>query len=124
MGIFKVMMSVSAIGRLLSILAIIGLAVAPIARPAMSLSNGIVAIVDKATMAMPEDMPCCPNKAAIPTCDGNCPLMAICAIQFLCNAVQGLGLVIPLSLAGLLFPVNDLDVAGLSQAPPPRPPNT
>jgi hypothetical protein len=50
--------------------------------------------------------------------------MAICAIQLLCNAVQGLGLVIPLSLAGLLLPGNDSDVAGLSQAPLPRPPNT
>ena len=50
--------------------------------------------------------------------------MANCATQFLCNAVQGAGLVIPLGLAGALLPENDTHVAGLSQAPPPRPPNT
>jgi hypothetical protein len=46
----------------------------------------------------------------------------MCATQFLCNAVQAAGLVIPLRLAGVFFPGNDTDVAGLSQGPPPRPP--
>ena len=48
--------------------------------------------------------------------------MALCATQFLANAVQGVGLVIPLGLANFFFPGNDTDVAGLSQGPPRRPP--
>jgi hypothetical protein len=51
-------------------------------------------------------------------------LMTICATQCLCNAVQGLELVIPLILAGLLFPGDYFPADGLSQAPAPRPPNT
>jgi hypothetical protein len=118
------MTSLSTIGRVLSILALFGLAVAPVARPAVALPHGNMAIADDAAMAMPEDMPCCPKKAPNPDCGRDCPLMAICATQLLCNAVQGLTLVIPLSLADLCFPGNDTRVAGLSQAPPPRPPNT
>jgi hypothetical protein len=117
-------MSLSAIGRLLSILAIIGLAVAPIVRPAMALPDGHTAMVDDAAMGMPEDMPCCPRKAPIPDCGKDCPLMAICATQFLCSAIQGSGLRIPIGLAELFFPSDDSYVAGLSHAPPPRPPNT
>ena len=124
MGIFKTMMSLSAIGRLLSILAIIGLAVAPIVRPAVALPNGHTAMVDDPVMGMPQGMPCCPSKAPIPDCDRDCPLMAICATQFFCNAIQGSGLQIPIGLAGLFFPSDDSYVAGLSHAPPPRPPNT
>ncbi|HEY4736317.1 MAG TPA: hypothetical protein VIH63_02870 [Xanthobacteraceae bacterium] len=96
------------------------------------MSNASMAIAghaaDHAAMAMPEgmlpeDMPCCPKKVPIPNCDRDCPLMAMCATQSLCNAAQGL-LVVPLGLAGFLLPGNEFHVAGLSQAPPPRPPNT
>ena len=66
------------------------------------------AMADDAAMAMPEDMPCCPKKAPIPDCGRDCSL-AICATQFLCNAVQGAGLVMPLGLANVLLPGNDTD---------------
>jgi hypothetical protein len=68
------------------------------------------------------DMPCCPTKAPIPDCGKDYLFMAMCATQFLASAVQGVGLVIPLGLAGVFFPGNDTDVADLSQGPPPRPP--
>jgi len=116
------MMSLSAIGRLLSILAIIGLAAAPITRAAMALPSGSAAMVDDAAMDMPEDMPCCPKKASIPDCGKDC--LAICATQVLWNAVYGANLVTPLGLAGVFLPSDDSRVAGLSHAPPPRPPNT
>ena len=80
------------------------------------------AMVDEAAMAMPEDMPCCPKKSPIPDCGRDCLFMAMCAMQFLCNAVQPSGLVIPLGMASIFPPCNDTDVAGLSQGPPPRPP--
>ena len=118
------MMSLSTIGRFLSVFAIIGLAVVPIVRPTMALPNGNMAIIDDAAMSMPEGMACCPKQTPIPDCGKDCPLMAICATQLLCNAEQGSGLVIPLGFAGLFLPSNDSRLAELSQAPPPRPPNT
>jgi len=118
------MITLSTIGRFLSVLAIIGLAVVPIARPAMTLPNTNVAMVDDTAMGMPEDMACCPKQAPVPDCGKDCPLMAICATQFLCNAMQGLGLIIPVGAASFVFPGNDSHLAGLSQAPPLRPPDT
>ena len=46
--------------------------------------------------------------------------MAICGMQIICNA--GVGLHIPLALASVILPGDDMDVAGLKQTPPPRPP--
>jgi len=118
-----------AIRSLLAIPAIVGLVLGPIARPAMAIPppmhTGVAsgqAMVDEAAMAMPEDMPCCPKKSPIPDCGRDCLFMAMCAMQFLCNAVQAAGLVIPLGMASVFSPGNDTDVAGLSQGPPPRPP--
>jgi hypothetical protein len=114
----------SVIRRLLAILAIAGLAVAPMAMPTatQAAATSDQSMVDHAAMAMPEDMPCCPKKAPIPDCGKDCLFMAMCATQLLCNAVQESGLVMPLALASIFFPGNDTDVAGLSQGPPPRPP--
>jgi hypothetical protein len=115
------MKTLSAIRRLISILAIVGLAVGPLARPAAASHQPMV---DHAAMAMPEDMPCCPKKAPMPDCGKDCLFMAMCATQFFCNAVSGAALIIPLGLASVLSPGNDTDLAGLSQGPPPRPPKT
>jgi hypothetical protein len=121
--------TLSTIRSLLAIPAIVGLILGPIARPAMAMPAPMhtavasdQAMVDEAAMAMPEDMPCCPTKAPIPDCSKDCVFMAVCAMQFLCNAVQTAGLVIPLGMASVFSPGNDTDVAGLSQGPPPRPP--
>ena len=114
------MMSLSAIGRLLSILAIIGLAIAPIVRPVMALPNGDTALADDTAMSMPQDMPCCPKKAPIPDCGRDC--LANCATQLLCNAVQGAGLLMPLGPANALPRGNAKALVGLAQRPPLRPP--
>jgi hypothetical protein len=121
--------TLSTIRGLLAILAIVGLVLGPIARPAMAMAVPMhtavasdQAVVDEAAMAMPEGMPCCPKKSPIPDCDRDCLLMAMCAMQFLCNAVQTAGLVIPLGMTSVFSPGNDTDVAGLSQGPPPKPP--
>jgi hypothetical protein len=117
--------TLSAIRSLLAILAIVGLVLGPIAKPVMAMPTPMHMGVDQAMVneaAMPEDMPCCPTKAPIPDCGKDCLFMAMCATQFLANAVQGVWLVIPLGLASVFFPGNDTDVAGLSQGPPPRPP--
>jgi hypothetical protein len=118
-----------AIRSLLAIVAIVGLVLGPIARPVMAMPApmhmGVAsdqAMVKGAAMAMPEDMPSCPRTAPIPDCGKDCLFMAMCATQFLCNAVQTAGLVTPLGMASVFFPGDDTDVTGLSQGPPPRPP--
>jgi hypothetical protein len=116
-----------AIRSVLSILAVVGLAVAPVARPAMGMPAIIQADIasDHVAMAMPEeampeDMPCCPKKAPIPDCGKDC--LAICATQLLSNAVQGAGLVMPHGPANVLPFGNDTALVGLGQSPPLRPP--
>jgi hypothetical protein len=117
----------SAIRSLLGILAIVGLVVGPIARPAMAMPAPMPtavasdqATVNEAAMAMPEDMPCCPKKAPMRDCGKDC--LAICATQLLCNAVQGAALVMPLGPANVLPPGNDTALVALGQPPPLRPP--
>ena len=105
------MKALSAIRSLLAIAAIGGLVLAPIAMPSMAMPapmhTGVAAdqeMFDEAAMAMPEDMPCCPKKSPIPDCGRDCPFMAMCAMQFLCNAVQAAGLAIPLGLTSVFLP--------------------
>jgi hypothetical protein len=80
-------------------------------------------MANDAATAMAQDMPCCPTQAPVSNCGGDCLLMAVCVTQLLCNAVPGAGLVIPLGLLSVFIPGNDTDTAGLSQGPPPRPPD-
>jgi len=74
------------IARLLAILAIAGLAVAPLATPAAAKASGHVEMTDMAAMStesmstesMSTDMPCCPDeKSGCP----DCPLAAICVLK-------------------------------------------
>ena len=118
----------SIIRSLLPILAVVGLILAPVARPAMAIAADMQAAVahdqpmDHAVMAMPADMPCCPDKALMPDCAKDCPLMAMCAAQAFYDAPQAAGVVTRLVLASVMVPVSDTDLASLSQRPPPRPP--
>lgn len=106
-------------------LAVVGLALAPIAHPAMAMTAFAQAgatseqAVDHAHMAMPEDMPCCPKKAPIPDCSKDC--LAICATQLFCN-ISAAALAVPVGLANLLLPVNEPGLSSVKQRPPPRPP--
>jgi hypothetical protein len=64
------------IARLLAILAIAGLAVAPLATPAAAKASGHAEMTDMASMST--DMPCCPDeKSGCP----DCPLAAICVLK-------------------------------------------
>ncbi|WP_262297093.1 hypothetical protein [Microvirga sesbaniae] len=120
-----------AITRLLSILAIVGIVLAPFTAPAVA--GGMAAPVamtdtgmdmassdDGMTMA---DMPCCPpEKPAMPDCQKACPLATLC----LAKLVQG---ILPvgevsarLGIAVALLPGNDAAPDTLLPLPPPRPP--
>jgi hypothetical protein len=118
------MQSVCAIaGRFLSLMAIAGLVILPITKPATWFSNASAEVIGDAMLAMPEDMPCCPKQAPVSDCGKDCPFAAICGTPFFCNPAQQPALVMPVEVAGLLVPRNDARLAGLSQGPPPRPPD-
>src|SRR3954454_22471209 len=66
------------IARLLAILVIAGLAVAPLATPAAAKSSGHAEMASMSTESMSTDMPCCPDeKSGCP----DCPLAAICVLK-------------------------------------------
>jgi hypothetical protein len=120
-----------AITRLLSVLAILGLVLAPFTAPAVA--GGMVAPAATADtgmeMASPGDdtamagMPCCPPETpAVPDCQKACPLATLC----LAKIVQG---ILPVgavstrfSIALALMPGNDAAPDTLAPIPPPRPP--
>lgn len=104
-------------------LALAGLLLTPIAVPAMPVATDMAeSMADHAAMAMPADMPCCPDEAPMPNCGKDCPFMAMCAAQFLSIMPQGTGLITPLALASVVVPGNDAGLSGLTQRPPPKPP--
>ena len=118
----------SAIQRAFAVLAIAGLILAPLARPAMAMSSetqGIMSALGatdaQTAMIMPGDMPCCPHKAPASDCGKDCPLMALCMASLLQSAPIDVPLFIPL-LATIVIPGNDADLSSLAQAPRPRPP--
>jgi hypothetical protein len=109
----------SAIRYLFAALAIVGLILAPIASPAAAMP---AAMSDDASMAMPADMPCCPDQAPMPGCGKDCPFMAVCSAPSVCDTPRGMVLAVPPVLAGLVDPGHDAGLNGLNQRPPPRPP--
>jgi hypothetical protein len=119
----------SSMHRVFAVLAIAGLILAPLARPAMAMPSQMQGSMSEhgATdtqmdMAMPADMPCCPDKTPASDCGKDCPLMALCMASVLQSAPLGAALFITLKLAGIVILGNDADRGSLAQAPPPRPP--
>jgi hypothetical protein len=115
-----------AITRLLSILAILGLVLAPFTAPAVAggmaapMAMDISSIGDEVAMA---DMPCCPpEKPVMPDCQKACPLATLC----LAKLVQGIAPVSDMpsrfNIARALLPGNDASPDTLAPIPPPRPP--
>jgi hypothetical protein len=122
----------TALRRLLSGLAVLGLILAPLAPPAMAMGVNSPAVMSDhetmagdAAMAMPAGMPCCPEKAPMPDCAKDCPLMALCMTNFVpALPTAGTGQFVVFKLASVVIPRNDPDVGSLTQAPPHRPPKT
>jgi hypothetical protein len=102
-----------------SALALVGLLLTPIAMPAAA--DMAQRMGDPAAMAMPADMPCCPDEAPMPGCK-DCPFMVACAAQLLYDMPREAILALPLMLASIVLPGNDAGLNGLTQRPPPRPP--
>ncbi|MGH6712931.1 MAG: hypothetical protein ACREEK_28750 [Bradyrhizobium sp.] len=107
------------LGRLLAILVIAGLVVAPFSGPA---NAGVgKAEPEMAATEMVADMPCCPDKSMPRDCD-QCPLMALCmAKTFHEPSSAGMIEIRPVTLR-MLAPGSDPQGDSLGQHPPPRPP--
>jgi hypothetical protein len=104
-----------AITRLLAILAIVGIVVAPFAAPAVA--GGMAA-----PMAI-ADMPCCPPaKPVMPDCQKACPLATLCLAKIVQGIMPMNAVPARFSIAQALIPGNDANPDTLAPIPPPRPP--
>lgn len=130
--------------RLILALALLGLVLAPVVRPAMAMT-GMPGMTHQ-TMSdmsmgpsqdmngMAADMECCPGMAghaddagktapANNDCGKDCPLMAGCVGASLTELPQAPSLNFPVAIREVVTLANDTDVASLTRAPSPRPPN-
>ena len=127
----------STIRRLLAVLMIAGLALAPISRPVMaattshgsdqSMAHEMAssemspsAVADE----MARDMPCCPSKAPMPVDCDKCVFMASCASIYF-TAMSATAFQPPLIASdAIALQRNDSRPDGLGHPPPEHPPRT
>lgn len=120
----------SVIGRFFAVLAIAGLVLAPIVRPAMAMPMDMdthasmgepVAADPVAPAAAPNDMSCCPGKLSLPDCGKDCPLMALCGAAPL-HFVSQTSLIVPIAFVSIRFPADQSALVSVARAPPRKPP--
>jgi hypothetical protein len=112
------------IRRLLALVAIAGLVLAPMSWSAGAMSMNMPSAMGSSAdsgMAMPSDMDCCPKKAHLTDCGKNCPFMAICMGVGL-QGERDTSFSIPLVPISTMVPGRQRDLDGLAQPPPTRPP--
>jgi hypothetical protein len=118
------------IRRLLAISVIVGLVLAPLARPVMAGTTpeaSMSAMTDDMSMSatsdeMAGDMPCCPAKApALIDCD-KCVFMAACMSQFVVGPLAAIFRP-PFAVSSKIAPLqHDFRPDGLGHPPPEHPP--
>jgi hypothetical protein len=120
-----------AIHRLLSVLAVLGLVLAPFTAPAVA--GGMTALVTRAgtqmDMALPgsdrvkADVPCClPARPVTPECPKACPLTTHCLSKIFQGVLAMDAAPSRFGIAQAQVSVDDAAPDMLSQAPPSRPP--
>ena len=108
------------IGRLLVILALAGLAFAPIgAAVAMSAMTPAPAM---AGMDMSSDMDCCPKQQTPKPDCAKCPFVAMCLAAFGALTAEDIAITFGSPLALTLQPGYQFELASLASEPPSRPP--
>lgn len=121
----------SAIRKLLAVLMIAGLAMAPVSQPVMAASSSDLPMhahedmsPSDMTDAMANDMPCCPAKAPASTDCDKCIFMAACASK--CFTGMTASIFDPLLQASnnMLPLSNDSSPDALGYPPPDHPPRT
>ena len=120
------------IRRLLAIVMIAGLVLAPLSRPVMAGTTSgasTAALADDESVStamegMPGDMPCCPAQAPTPSDCDKCVFMAACMSQ----CMAGISAVLfrpPFADSSMIEPLrNDAWPEGLGHPPPEDPPRT
>lgn len=125
-----------AIRRLLAILMIAGLALAPLARPAMAgmpsdapmramaghVMDGHAMDAMSAMADEMAEMPCCPSKAPAPVDCDKCFYMAGCASVFLSWMPTAIVPPLPVASDSVALLINDFRPDGIGQPPPEHPP--
>jgi hypothetical protein len=127
----------STIRRLLAVLMIAGLALAPVSRPVMAAASSHAseqAMPDeRAASEMPatamademaSDMPCCPSKAPAPVDCDKCVFMAACASMCFAAASATVSHPLPIVSRMIALQRNDSWPDGLGHPPPEHPPRT
>jgi hypothetical protein len=113
------------ISRFLAWIAVAGLLLAPMARPAMATDTPIAmdgaGASDSATADAMDRMPCCPGKPSLPDCSKDCPLMALCVAAPL-HCASPTALIVPIAIASIMLPGASPDLASVDDAPPRKPP--
>jgi hypothetical protein len=127
----------STIRRLLAVLMIAGLALAPVSRPVMAAASShgsdqamademASSEISPSAMAdeMASDMPCCPSKAPMPVDCDKCVFMATCASIYF-TAMSAIAFQPPLVASdAIALRRNDSRPDGLGHPPPEHPPRT
>jgi len=107
-------------------MAVAGLLVAPLARPAMAMSMDPPAAAGDHAHAMasgmPEPMPCCPDEAPASDCGTVCPLMALCSVATCQSLPSATALIVVFRVTGVAIPSDDAWLDDLATGPPRRPP--
>jgi hypothetical protein len=130
-----------AIRRLLAVLMIAGLALAPVSRPVMAATSSqgpVQAMADE--MAPPEmtspemsadtmgemasGMPCCPSKAPTPVDCDKCVFMAACGSVCFAGVSAGISHPFPILSDAIALQRNDARPDGLGHPPPEHPPRS
>ena len=124
-----------ALRRLLPLLAVIGLALAPVTASAAAAGMRAPTAVQGHAMAMPDEamadmagmamdeMPCCPKERPdMPDCSKGCPLMALCLAKVATGLPVAVGL--PGRVAVMEGPARPVPASfdSLSLGPPTEPP--
>lgn len=109
------------IGRVLAILAIVGLVAVPLVAPAAAMGPSNVAMSNMASMA--GDMPCCPDTQKKSDCK-DCPLLAICGLKNLATRPIADAILVRPAKHYQLAVHDDLMSDGLNRPPPDHPPRT
>jgi hypothetical protein len=122
------------IRRLLAILMIAGLALAPVSRPVMAAASSHgseQAMADEMSpseMAMADemasDMPCCPSKAPMPVDCDKCVFMAACASMCFTGVSAAVSHPLPIVSETIALQRNDSWPDGFGHPPPEHPPRT
>ena len=118
------------IRRLLAVLMIAGLALAPVSRPVMAAagSDPVQAQTDMTASGMADEiaseMPCCPSKAPAPADCDKCVYIAACASKCFTGTIASVFHPLFQASDEVLPPSNESLPDGLGHPPPEHPPRT